>query len=168
MFWESGIISSIKSGRVPRGCSAYVLVCLIRVPAPHAPTRDERTPFSFFLSLSLSQRDSLDPPYFHDTRLCLGLYVPSYPISFLLSHSFFICWTWNGTEQVDNPRIMQNSYCRPLYMYSKYTSRLKPFALPIFPPSVPLTTPKSPLTVNLLTLAPFLFFFVFRPITRTQ
>lgn len=123
MFWESGIISSIKSGRVPRGCAACT--CSYALFDPRLGTR---TPFSLSLhlslsfSLSFSQRPSLDPPHPTFTTspsvsLCHHIYlVPS--LSLYVSYSFRLSpflasIVWDGIEQVDNLRIMQKFILHP-------------------------------------------------------
>lgn len=114
--FESGIISSIKSGLVPRECSVCVLACSIRDP----PTWDKppsRQPSPFYLLLDPFQLSS--PCY---NRPPFSLYAPSRWHSFFRSPRLFLALTdtphsiplmspcvhpRNGTEQVDNLRIIQ-------------------------------------------------------------
>lgn len=87
--FESGIISSIKSGLVPRECSVCVLACSIRDP-PQLGTNplldDPRSSNPFQLSSTTAPPSFLPSTSFHATR------IPPLP---------------NGTEQVDNLRIIQ-------------------------------------------------------------
>lgn len=120
MFWESGIISSIKSGRVPRGCAACT--CSYALFDPRLGTR---TPF--FLSLSLPRLfhlfldDPLDPPHFHYMHLprCLCAIISTSSLLCLyISYSFCLppfltSPIWDETEQVDNLRIMQKIILHP-------------------------------------------------------
>lgn len=118
MFWESGIISSIKSGRVPRGCTmctcSYALFdpwlgtkTPFSLPLPLSLSFSRQSPRTTLLSLHVSPSMSMCHPL-----LLLSLYV-SYSFCLSLYPFLLASIVWDETEQVDNLRIIQKLILLP-------------------------------------------------------